>query len=345
MQITSDLEKGCSTLHSEMRKSAYLQVTRECNNKCIFCSNPQFEKDYSLEEAKEKVLEFRAERVTEIMLTGGEPTVYPFICEIIVFILGQGMTPRMITNGVRLDKDMARKLWEAGLRDINISIHTCRREIGDRLSGKKGHLELALAGLRNAIDAGFHTMVNSTINSLNVDHLHETAKYMIKHFPEAGHFVYNNLDPGVSDGNIQSRAGENPWIVAKLSDIELPLQKTLSLLKYHKKTFRVERVPLCYMRGFEKFSTETRKIVKDENYICSFIEEKGGSVTRKVKPAVMRTKVNACRSCSLDPVCAGIQKEYIDIYGTGEIYPVFCDAIEAFKIVPMKETKANYHDK
>jgi hypothetical protein len=55
---------------------------------------------------------------------------------------------------------------------------------------------------------------------------------------------------------------------------ERPLQKAMTFLEETGRTFRVERVPLCYMRGFEHFSTETRKIVKDEERIVHFLDER-----------------------------------------------------------------------
>ncbi len=55
---------------------------------------------------------------------------------------------------------------------------------------------------------------------------------------------------------------------------ELPLRRAMQYLESTNRTSRVERVPLCYMRGFEHFSTETRKIVKDEERIVHFLDER-----------------------------------------------------------------------
>ena len=41
------------------------------------------------------------------------------------------------------------------------------------------------------------------------------------------------------------------------------------------RTFRAERVPLCYMRRFAWASTETRKIVKEEERCIRFLDFKG----------------------------------------------------------------------
>jgi len=318
-----------------MRKAAYMQVTRECNNECVFCSNPQFDKDYTFDEAKKRIDEFREDGITEIILTGGEPTLVKFLPDLIDYIVQIGLTARMITNGIELTEQLCEKLVKSGLIDVNISIHDTEERVADRLS-QKNHLQKSLTGLRNAILAKMNVTINSTINSLNCMNLTRNVKYMIENFPEIRHFVFNNLDPGMADGRMVSRAGLNPWVVAKFIDYEIELKKMVDLLKSNNKTFRIERVPLCYMRGFEEFSTETRKIVKDERYICSFIDENDTNV-RKVNATDLRTKTETCRQCLLNNICGGVQPEYLNLHGGDELYPVFDNPRRIVNAIRSKE--------
>ncbi len=314
------------------RKAAYLQITRKCNNECVFCSNPPFEKEYSLEEAKEQVLKFKDEGVTEILLTGGEPTIVEFLPSLISFIVKNDINPKIISNGVELfDMTFVKRLFDSGLKAINISLHTADEDVAEKLSKKEGHLKKTLVGIRNAIDIGIDVTINSTINSLNCKSLSINVQFFIDHFPEVKHYVFNNLDPGQADGYIKSRAGENPWIVAKLVDLELELSKMVRVLKKNEKTFRIERVPLCYMDGFEEFSTETRKIVKDENYVCSFIENGRNNEVRTVVPEQLSNKAKCCSVCKLNEICRGLQREYIELHGDSELYPVFSDRVEEIR--------------
>lgn len=314
------------TTNTRPRKAAYLQVTRECNNECLFCSNPQFKKNYSLNEIKNKITALKKQDISEIILTGGEPTLVNFLPEVIFFIQKNGIASRIITNGCELeDLGLAKKLFKSGLRDINISIHSDNSSIADRLSQKKGHFKKAIKGLENSLKVGFKVSLNSTINTLNCKNLSITAGFFIKAFPGVRHFVYNNLDPGKADGEMNSRVINNQWIVARYTDIELELKKTVELLRTHGKTMRIERVPLCYMQGFEELSSETRKIVKNELYICSFISKKRMDKLRMVKPTKFRIKADCCVYCLVNRICAGVQKEYINMYGSQELYPIFSE--------------------
>lgn len=322
-----------------IRKSAYLQVTRECNNECIFCSNPQFSKEYSFDEAKSAVIGFKKEGINELILTGGEPTEVNFLPELVDFIKANNMSVKVVSNSVNFCKgDLVESLYKSGLRSVYLSVHSVDEKTAERLSQKKGNLKKSLKGIENLIKCGIKINLNSTINSLNCNHLYKNAEFFIKKFPQINHFVYNNLDPGTADGYTKTRAAENPWIVARFVDYELELQRTANLLKKNNKTFRIERVPLCYMNGFEEFSTETRKIVKSEQYICSFITKQKQNEIRRVRPKEMRAKVECCNFCKLNPICAGIQKEYLNINGDREFYPVFKNPLTIIKKIKIHQT-------
>jgi hypothetical protein len=56
------------------------------------------------------------------------------------------------------------------------------------------------------------------------------------------------------------------------------------------------------MRGFEDCSTETRKIVKDEERIVYFLDER-----EKVEQRAawfIHDKSELCKKCDLNPICA-----------------------------------------
>ena len=80
----------------------------------------------------------------------------------------------------------------------------------------------------------------------------------------------------------------------------------------------MERLPLCYMVEYAHTSTETRKIVKEEERFVHFLDHKGDFRQTQFD----RDKAECCRVCTLNPVCAGLYGigEY---YDGGELYPVF----------------------
>ena len=111
--------------------------------------------------------------------------------------------------------------------------------------------------------------INSVINHYNETHLDKTAKFLVKHFPQIRHIVWNNLDPEMM------RKTDTAWSTLPNFDNFSPsLKEAMRFLESTGRTFRAEKMPLCYIRGYEWCSTETRKIVKDEERIVHFLDNR-----------------------------------------------------------------------
>jgi MoaA/NifB/PqqE/SkfB family radical SAM enzyme len=221
----------------------------------------------------------------------------------------------MITNGSRIGKEgVAQSYVEAGLKHFHVSIHSCREELEDWLTGVKGSFALAMEALEQLGRAGATVNINTVINRFNADHLDENVRHFVARFPFLRHFVWNNLDPSMG------RAETNRDTAHRLADFELSLARAMRFLHSSGRSFRVERVPLCYMTEFAHCSTETRKIIKGEERIVHFLDDKG-----TVRQTDFRhPKAEVCRRCSLDDICGGLF-ELGAHYDLGELHPVFVD--------------------
>jgi len=298
-----------------MANIGYIQVTRRCNQKCRFCSNPEIERDISLETARDQIDEFVRLKYRGIILTGGEPTLFEDLPEIIRYAIKKGLGVRVITNGQKLsDMSLFKRYYNAGLRTIHFSVHTTRRRLQAFLTGKEDSLKNLFGSIKNAGKLKMDTMINIVINKYNSDHLDEIVITLTKKFPFIRHFIFNNIDPTMN------RVSENPDTVARLVDFELSLHNALGYLYGAGYSFRVERVPLCYMAEFAEYSTETRKIIKGEDRIVNFLDDKG----KIVQESFYHGKTDICKVCTYNSICAGLY-EMDTYYSSKELYPLFLD--------------------
>ena len=298
-----------------MANIGYMQVVRGCNQYCRFCSNPASGWMLDLDTARRQVDDFVARGYFGIILTGGEPSLSDLIPDIARYASERGLHVRMITNGSRLAKPgLAAEYVAAGLRHFHVSIHSCRPELEDFLTGVRGSHALAMDALANLGAAGATVNINTVINKFNADHLDENVRAFCTRFPFLSHFVWNNLDPSMG------RAETNLDTLPRLADFELSLARAMRWLHKSGRTFRVERVPLCYMTEFAHCSTETRKIVKKEERIVHFLDEKG--TVRQTD--FTHRKADVCTRCTLNDICGGLF-ELGDKYDTAELHPVFVD--------------------
>lgn len=276
-----------------------------------------------LDTAKREIDDFVARDYFGIILTGGEPSLSEIIPDITRYAVERGLHVRMITNGSRIAKPgVAESYVDAGLKHFHVSIHSCREELEDFLTGVKGSYALAMDALENLGKVGATVNINTVINRFNADHLDQNVRAFTAHFPFLRHFVWNNLDPSMG------RAETNRDTAHRLADFELSLARAMRFLHKSGRTFRVERVPLCYMTEFAHCSTETRKIVKGEERIVHFLDEKG--TVRQTD--FVHAKSEACKSCTLDDVCGGLF-ELGDHYDLAELYPVFVPVEEIVRKV------------
>jgi MoaA/NifB/PqqE/SkfB family radical SAM enzyme len=292
----------------------YIQVVRHCNHFCGFCSNPTTPYTHTFESMKVLVDDFVERGYFGVILTGGEPSLHPELPSICAYASERGLHVRMITNGSRLaDPKFAQAMAEAGLKIVHVSIYSVIEEIEDRLRGTPGTLPVALQALRNAHEFGIEVNLNCVINKLNADHLDLNIRYFIEHHPYIRHFVWNNLDPSMGRAEVNQ-----DQFTPRLADFELSLHRACRLLQRSGRTFRVEKVPLCYMTEFAWASTETRKIVKAEERIVHFLDDK-----QTVRQREWGHKyAEVCESCSLRSICGGVFDRG-DAYDPAELYPVF----------------------
>ena len=138
-----------------MANYGYLQVTRQCNQKCRFCSNPPIGKTLNIIKAKQIIDKHIQEGCQGIIFTGGEPTLFKGITELISYCSNKNIDCKIITNGQRLaDKKFLNQLIEAGLKQFHISFYSYQPKIQSFLSGNKNSFKNINQALKNLAEKG-----------------------------------------------------------------------------------------------------------------------------------------------------------------------------------------------
>jgi MoaA/NifB/PqqE/SkfB family radical SAM enzyme len=280
-----------------MANLGYIQVVRRCNQRCRFCSNPVNERALSLAAGKRLIDRYRRKGYDGVILTGGEPTLYKALPELIAYAARKGMPCRLITNAqLTADPDYLDRLIAAGLGHVHVSVHSHRRAVQAGLTGNPESLANIVRTLARLSRRGPRVDINQTICAQNQDHIHETARWLCARFPYLKHFSWTYLDPLVE------RVAEDPGTVPTLRGSRRSLLLAMRFLERTGRTFRLEKVPLCYMGEFGHCSTETRAIVKGEQRSVDFLDSR----KHYREHAWRYGKGAACADCSLTSICAGL---------------------------------------
>jgi len=163
-----------------------ISITQRCNNECAYCH-----REGEVQRANNSAELMSVDEIVRIAkiaiglgiarvkLTGGEPLIRK---DLSMIILGIAKVPglrdlSLTTNGMLLDYCMAKKLFNCGLKRVNISLPSLNPETYHKLTG--GKLDDALMGVKAAIEAGFYPVkLNMVVlKDVNVDDVPDLIEY------------------------------------------------------------------------------------------------------------------------------------------------------------------------
>lgn len=135
-----------------------LQVTTRCQANCVHCSAARHkrtgEPELSTDDWKRVIRESEQLGSVTIVFTGGEPLLRPDIFELIEWVDKDEAVPLMFCNGLLLNEENVRRLADAGLWAIHISIDSPDPAAHDQMRGVPGCFDKAIEGLKRCKDAG-----------------------------------------------------------------------------------------------------------------------------------------------------------------------------------------------
>lgn len=148
---------------------AVWEITLKCNLACQHCGSRAGQartKELSTNEALNLVKQLAEVGVKEVTLIGGEAFMRPDWLEIASAITSAGMICGMTTGGFGITLDTARRMKEAGIRVVSVSVDGLEAT-HDRLRGKKGAWEWAFKTMSHLKQVGIDFGCNTQINRLS----------------------------------------------------------------------------------------------------------------------------------------------------------------------------------
>jgi MoaA/NifB/PqqE/SkfB family radical SAM enzyme len=148
------------TFNTDHPIMAHIIPIRRCNLACTYCNEyDDYSKPVPLETMLERMEQLGRLKTGVITLSGGEPLLHPDLDEIIRGIRKNATLAGLITNGYLLTADRIRRLNEAGLDYLQISIDNVMPDEVSKKSLKVLDKKLQLL----AEHADFHVNINSVL--------------------------------------------------------------------------------------------------------------------------------------------------------------------------------------
>ncbi len=158
-----------------------LALTYRCQNDCGHCYNERKDrKELTVEEWKTIIDRLWDIGVPHIVFTGGEPTLYNGIEQLVAQTEEHGQVTGMITNGRNLRKPgYLKELVRIGLDHVQITVLSKDPAVHDKLTCAPGSWAETIDGLKVALNEDLYVSTNTTIMRSNYSSIENTMRFLV----------------------------------------------------------------------------------------------------------------------------------------------------------------------
>lgn len=150
-------------------------VTRECNLKCSHCyinaAEKKLENELTTQEGKRLIDQICQVSSPLLILSGGEPLLRPDIYELIRYGSKKGLKMGLGSNGSLIDQEVAKKLKDAGIATVSISLDSQIPEQHDDFRGVAGSWDKAVLAIKALRKNNVLVQVNTTLTQQNFNQI------------------------------------------------------------------------------------------------------------------------------------------------------------------------------
>ena len=150
------------------------ELTHRCPLSCPYCSNPvELElksNEISTDLWKTALSDGANIGILQAHFSGGEPTARKDLEELVNHASKIGLYTNLITSGVLINEDRLKKLYDAGLDHVQVSIQDTDPNNSEKIAGFKGHQKkIETCGLIRKV--GLPLTVNAVMHRQNLHNL------------------------------------------------------------------------------------------------------------------------------------------------------------------------------
>jgi len=162
-------EDGKYVEHDTIPHLCHIEMTYACNEKCIFCYNPERAKLGDLSTIDRIVRSVAESQIPHVYLIGGEPSLLPVekLNEYIE-LLSEHSSVTIVTNGLRRLKGISSKLACFG-----VPIHGANAETHEFLNQSKGSFQKTLETIRHYVSEGHDVRCIPVLTGYNYDQMYD----------------------------------------------------------------------------------------------------------------------------------------------------------------------------
>ncbi|MCX8176035.1 MAG: radical SAM protein, partial [Candidatus Bathyarchaeota archaeon] len=150
--------------------------TQLCNLRCKHCyasAGLSSTGELNTNEALKVVDKLADAGITILAFSGGEPLIRKDFFQVLERANGYGIFTAVATNGTLLSKDSVKRLKQAGIGYVQISLDGAKPETHENFRGVSGIFEKVINGIKNCVEEKIFVEVATTATKLNYSEILE----------------------------------------------------------------------------------------------------------------------------------------------------------------------------
>jgi radical SAM protein with 4Fe4S-binding SPASM domain len=167
-------------------------ITTKCNLKCKHCYSGSVDEaapdELSTEEAFRLIDELSSWGVGLLIIDGGEPLCREDMLDVVKHASSKGLRTTIGSNGTLIDEDTARRMLDAGVMAVAISVDGADAKTHDTLRGVDGAFEQTLKGVEACRNARLPFQFNTVIRKDTLSQLEDLLRMAVDQGADAAEF-------------------------------------------------------------------------------------------------------------------------------------------------------------
>jgi mycofactocin radical SAM maturase len=159
------------------------EITLRCNMHCVHClsdAGKGSDEELSTKEARALIDEWAALKVFQVNIGGGEPFTRGDFIELLKYAHKKGVATCVSTNGLLVDRSLARELSRLEMLYLQVSLDGATEEVNDAIRGR-GTYRKILRAMDCLAAAGVPFSINTVLTRLSYPQL-DTLRAMAKEY-------------------------------------------------------------------------------------------------------------------------------------------------------------------
>ncbi|MBA7635569.1 putative mycofactocin radical SAM maturase MftC [subsurface metagenome] len=167
-------------------------ITTKCNLKCKHCYSESIDQaapdELSTEEAFLLMNDLAKWGIGLLVIDGGEPLCRDDLLDIVKYASSKGIKTTIGSNGTFIDETTARKMLDAGIKSVAISVDGANAQTHDSFRGISGAFEQTLRGVEACRNAALPFQFNTVIRKETLPQLEDILHMAVASGANAAEF-------------------------------------------------------------------------------------------------------------------------------------------------------------